>query len=173
MQCQECSEREATLHFTKIINGEKTEFHLCEGCARDKGEMLPGVNNSFSIHNLLSGLMDIDPVGGSVGQTHFSTPRCDHCGLTYAQFTASGRFGCARCYQAFGARLDPLLSKVHSGNVDHHGKIPLRSSEKLKTRRKMQESKKKLEQAISQEEFEEAAKLRDEIRKLENEIPDV
>lgn len=42
MQCQECGKRPATLHFTKIVNGEKTEFRICESCAREKGEIIPG-----------------------------------------------------------------------------------------------------------------------------------
>lgn len=37
MLCQECNKRPATLHFTKIVNGEKTEFHICETCAKEKG----------------------------------------------------------------------------------------------------------------------------------------
>lgn len=44
MVCQECGNRPATLHFTKIVNGEKTEFHICEHCAREKGDFLPGTN---------------------------------------------------------------------------------------------------------------------------------
>ena len=47
MICEECHEREASLHFTKIINGEKTEFHICEHCAKEKGEFLPGSNSFF------------------------------------------------------------------------------------------------------------------------------
>ena len=39
MVCQECNQRPATLHFTKIVNGEKEEFHLCEKCAQEKGDM--------------------------------------------------------------------------------------------------------------------------------------
>ena len=61
MICQECGKRPATLHFTKIVNGDKNEFHICENCAREKGEMIPGTSNGFSIHNLLSGLLDFEP----------------------------------------------------------------------------------------------------------------
>ncbi len=47
MLCQECGEKQATLHFTKIVNGEKTEFHICESCAREKGEGIPGTPEAF------------------------------------------------------------------------------------------------------------------------------
>ena len=74
MFCQECGKKPATLHFTKIVNGEKTEFHICESCAREKGEFIPGTPNSFSIHHLLSGLLDFEPTaperdGETAGRT--------------------------------------------------------------------------------------------------------
>ncbi len=167
MQCQECGQRPATLHFTKIINGQKNEYHLCEVCAKDKGEVLPGLNNSFSIHNLLSGLLSFEPSGVGGGAAQIQTQRCDRCGLTYSQFSKSGFFGCAHCYEVFGQRVEPLLRKVHSGNVIHHGKIPRRSGSRLQLKRELEYKKKQLKRAVEQEEFELAARLRDEIRALE------
>lgn len=61
MLCQQCEERRATLKFTKVVNGQKTEKHLCEFCAKEKGEALPGTN-SYSIHDLLSGMLNLDLV---------------------------------------------------------------------------------------------------------------
>lgn len=165
MLCQECGERQATLHFTKIINGEKIEIHICETCAKQKGESLPGMHNTFSIHNLLSGLLNFD--AGTISQPYTQSLRCNACGLTYAQFSRSGRFGCAQCYATFGERLDPLFRKVHSGNVLHYGKIPRRSGSLIQMKRELQELKHKLQQAVQKEEFEVAAKLRDQIRDLE------
>lgn len=166
MLCQECGQRQATLHFTKIVNGEKTEFHICEVCAKEKGEVLPGMSNTFSIHNLLSGLLNFETAGGNLGQDVKQTHQCS-CGLTYAQFSRSGRFGCANCYKTFGDKLEPLFRKVHSGNVNHYGKIPKRSGTRIKLKRELQDLKERLQQAIVQEEFEEAAQLRDKIRELE------
>lgn len=172
MLCQECGQHPATLHFTKIISGEKSEFHICEHCAREKGEVLQGVNSSsFSIHNLLSGLLNFEaPNNGSMNKQTAQGLRCSSCGLTYAQFSRSGRFGCATCYQTFGERVEPIFRKVHSGNVSHHGKIPKRSGEKIYVRREVQELKEKLQEAINQEEFELAAQVRDKIRELEKKI---
>ncbi len=109
MLCQECGKRPSTLHFTKIVNGEKTEFHICELCAREKGEMIPGTNNGFSIHNLLSGLLDFDPASANGLGVKTKLLRCDQCGLTYTQFSKLGRFGCSSCYLHFSERLDPLF----------------------------------------------------------------
>jgi protein arginine kinase activator len=168
MICQECDERQATLHFTKIVNGEKTEFHICETCAKEKGEVLPGMDNTFSIHNLLSGLLNFDTP--NVSPTYSQTLRCKRCGLTYAQFSRSGRFGCSECYTSFGERLEPLFRRVHSGNISHHGKIPRRSGKVIQMKRELNEMKKKLQQSVALEEFEAAADLRDKIRKLEGNL---
>jgi protein arginine kinase activator len=161
--CQECGKKPATLHFTKIVNGEKNEFHICESCARDKGEMIPGSPNGFSIHSLLSGLLDFERTGpGSIQETM----RCEACGLTYPQFSKLGRFGCSSCYQSFESKLDPLFKRVH-GNTVHVGKIPKRSGGVIQTKREIDRLRRELITRIDQEEFEAAAQLRDRIRELE------
>jgi len=171
MLCQECNMRPATLHFTKIVNGEKTEFHICETCAKEKGEMIPGTPNGFSIHSLLSGMLDFDSSTKSQSPGH-SGPQnlqCKDCGMTYAQFSKLGRFGCPSCYQYFDSRLDPLFKRVH-GSTSHVGKVPVRTGGRLKVKRQIDDLKKEMQQHIVQEEFESAAELRDQIRELEKEM---
>ncbi|MCR2807263.1 UvrB/UvrC motif-containing protein [Paenibacillus soyae] len=170
MFCQECGKRPATLHFTKIVNGDKTEFHICESCAREKGEGIPGTPNSFSIHSLLSGLLDFNSPGGAA-HTHASPQpvRCEECGLTYSQFSKIGRFGCSSCYTAFADRLDPLLKRVHS-STSHSGKIPKRSGSEIQCKREIEQLRRDMQTYIEKEEFENAAKLRDRIRELERKL---
>lgn len=169
MICQECGNKPATLHFTKIVNGEKTEFHICETCAREKGEIIPGTPNGFSIHNLLSGLLDFEPQSAAKAGANQTALRCEHCGLTYAQFSKLGRFGCSECYKYFEPRLDPLFKQVH-GNVAHVGKVPKRTGGLIKYKREIETLKKELQARIDQEEFEQAAKIRDEIKELEKRV---
>lgn len=166
MLCQECEEKPATLHFTKIVNGEKTEFHLCDSCAREKGEFIPGTANGFSIHSLISGLLDFDPKGQAALGSVNKTLHCEECGMTYAQFSKMGRFGCNSCYNYFAERLDPLLRRIH-GNTTHVGKVPERAGGHVKTKREIEQLKKELGMLIDREEFEKAATVRDQIRKLE------
>ncbi|RJE83017.1 hypothetical protein D3P07_25640 [Paenibacillus sp. 1011MAR3C5] len=172
MFCQECGKRPATLHFTKIVNGEKTEFHICESCAREKGEGIPGAPNSFSIHSLLSGLLDFNSPSATAPQSAPQTVRCEECGLTYAQFSKIGRFGCSSCYSAFADRLDPLLKRVHSSTT-HSGKIPKRSGGQIQCKREIEQLRKDMQTYIEQEEFENAAELRDRIRELERKIAEL
>ncbi|ANA79697.1 UvrB/UvrC protein [Paenibacillus vortex V453] len=171
MVCQECGKRPATLHFTKIVNGEKTEFHFCETCAREKGELIPGTSNGFSIHSLLSGLLDLDPSGKgqTPGAKMAQTLQCEECGMTYSQFSKLGRFGCSSCYKYFSDRLDPLFKRVHGG-TSHVGKVPKRTGGRIQIKRQIDELKKELQFRIVQEEFETAAEIRDQIRELEKNI---
>ncbi|GAA0323049.1 protein-arginine kinase activator protein McsA [Bacillus carboniphilus] len=174
MLCQECHQRPATLHLTKIINGEKTEVHLCEHCAQDKGDMMmfqggPG----FSVHHLLAGMLSGESGFPKSNKQHFDQPhglKCDHCGLTYRKFSAIGKFGCAHCYESFKDSLQPVLRRLHGGNTVHSGKIPQRAGGTIHTKKKLQELKNHLKDLIGQEEFEKAAQVRDEIRALEKEI---
>ncbi|WP_338553319.1 UvrB/UvrC motif-containing protein [Paenibacillus sp. KS-LC4] len=174
MICQECGKRPATLHFTKIVGGEKTEFHICEACARERGEGIPGTANGFSIHSLLSGLLDFDPSGtsGSAGTKACPVIRCDECGFTYAQFSKIGRFGCSACYKHFSDKLDPLLKRVHGSTV-HTGKIPKRTGGQLQNKRELDQLRRELYDCIEQEEFESAAQIRDRIRELERKIAEL
>lgn len=175
MLCPECGKRPATLHYTKIVNGHKTEFHLCEVCAQEKGEymQMPGFENGFSFHQLLSGLLNFDASHSEPGG-HGAAPkpqmhRCPTCGLTYNQFSKIGRFGCADCYKTFRDRLVPLLRRVH-GHASHRGKIPERTKGELKLRRELERLKEELALRVKAEEFEEAARLRDRIRSLQEKL---
>ncbi|MNI23949.1 hypothetical protein D3C73_775520 [compost metagenome] len=169
MLCQECGKRPASLHFTKIVNGDKNEFHICEACAREKGEMIPGISNGFSIHNLLSGLLDFDPSSSSKAASKASAIRCEDCGLTYAQFSKLGRFGCGSCYKSFSEKLDPLFKRIH-GNTVHVGKVPKRTGGLIKHKREIENLKKDMMVRIEQEEFEQAAQIRDQIREIEKKL---
>jgi protein arginine kinase activator len=170
MFCEECNERPATVHFTKIINGNKSEVHLCEQCAREKGEFPYKVTDGFSIHNLLSGLLNFDSPNFVSGQAGSGQQlRCPTCGLTYNQFSQAGRFGCANCYQAFQPRLDPLLRRIH-GSTTHTGKVPKRGGGVFHLKKELARLKAEQQEKIDQERFEEAAVLRDKIRQLEQQL---
>jgi protein arginine kinase activator len=174
MNCQECNQRPASLHFTKIINGEKTEFHLCEKCAQEKGDMfIFNGGSGFAFNNLLAGLLNIDLSFQESDQNPFHQEeilQCNHCEMTFPQFLKVGRFGCAHCYETFKDQLNPVLGRLHSGNLSHSGKIPKRMGGGISLKKKMEELKLQLRSSILHEEFEKAAQLRDEIRTIEKKL---
>jgi protein arginine kinase activator len=160
MICEVCGHKQATVHLTEIVDDQITELHLCEDCAREKGAQM---EEHFGLADLLAGLADLDKqfaVGKEVEL------RCPNCGLSYPDFKKMGRLGCSECYTTFKKSLLPLLKRIH-GSTQHVGKTPQKVTEVVKVKSEIQELKEKLQKAIQLEEFEEAARLRDKIRELE------
>lgn len=160
MLCDICAKKEATVHLTEIVNDQVTKLNLCEDCAREKGAQM---EEHFGLSELLAGLTDI---GTTVEPEVAITTKCPNCGLTYQNFRKMGRLGCSECYEVFKKELGPLLKRIH-GSDRHVGKVPLKGGKTIKDTRTLQDLKIQLEKAIQTEEFEEAAKLRDKIRDLE------
>lgn len=171
MLCQICNKRSATLHMTRIINGEKTEMHICNECAKEVEGLnfnieIPNSDMPFSFSNILSGLMDF-AAGNSIAYQGQRTIKCTGCGLDYEEFKKVGRFGCSNCYSSFNEKLDPIIKRIH-GNTQHTGKIPKRSGEQIKIKRDIEKLKYELKKSIENEEYEKAAELRDKIKNMEN-----
>jgi protein arginine kinase activator len=157
MICGECGKNNATVHLTKIINGKKTEAHLCEECAKKYTNFNPG----FSIQNIMSGFL------GDYSKSDVATIKCDKCGMTYDEFKQMGKFGCSGCYEAFKKKIYPVIRNIH-GHDTHVGKIPAKAGSELKNKREIERLKAKLKEAIELEEYEKAAELRDKIKDVEN-----
>ncbi|MFC3040951.1 UvrB/UvrC motif-containing protein [Virgibacillus xinjiangensis] len=175
MECQECHKRPATLHLTKVINGSKTTVHVCGVCAKEMGYMNSS-EEGYSLQNLLSGLFNFDPgvLGAQKGQPYQQSQefQCPGCGMTFSEFQRVGKFGCASCYKTFSSRLDPIFRRVHSGNTQHSGKIPKRQGGDLNKKKQLENYREQLKHLIEEEAFEEAAKVRDQIRALQSDKDD-
>ena len=162
MVCELCKQSQATVHLTEIINDQMSELHLCEACANQKGAQ---VESHFGLADLLSGLADY---GKTSEPEEVSTKACASCGMTYDDFRKVGRLGCADCYATFKRSLGSLLKRIH-GSPIHVGKSPARLIKPSKiAKSEFLELKRKLEKAIAEEAFEEAARLRDQIRRVEH-----
>jgi len=156
MKCQLCS-KPATVHFTKIVNKQKTEVHLCQGCAEKQHFLTPG---EMSLSAVLQSLIG-QHVGGQAEE--LSRLTCPTCGIKYMEFRAEGRLGCPADYAVFKTGLEPILERVHRA-TRHVGKIPRRSRAPARDEADLLALRQKLRRAIECEEFEEAARLRDLIR---------
>lgn len=166
MNCQQCGAQPATVHVTRIVNGEKTDLHLCEACARERGDLEFLLEPKYSIQNLMAGLL-----GQGVGQMGPSTltkNQCPQCGLTYTEFAKSGQLGCAECYDTFDTVITPILRRVH-GNTRHVGKS-IAAVGKVNLKRTIESLRSQLQRAVEEERYEDAARLRDEIREMEKRL---
>jgi protein arginine kinase activator len=172
MLCNICNKNEATVHFTEVINNEVNELHICQECAKKKGIQM---QQHFGIADLLSGLVDL-PVDHVTKKSHINI-KCPGCGMSYDNFKKMGRFGCARCYDAFKRALYPLFKKIHGSSYHIDKKQQDSIAKKTRSKSKLDYNasvidqakalKKKLAEAIRHEEFEHAAVLRDKIKRLE------
>ncbi|WP_445492857.1 UvrB/UvrC motif-containing protein [Niallia sp. 03133] len=174
MICSECNQRPATLHFSKSINGTKTEFHLCEQCAAENGELFM-INGSsgLSINSLLANLLNIEPSFQQIKQNPYKKEevlQCSECSMTFPQFIKIGRFGCPNCYEIFKEQLRPVLKRLHGGNMEHKGKVPERIGGHILIKKDIEKLKEELKDLINQEEFEKAAEIRDQIRHKEKQL---
>jgi protein arginine kinase activator len=171
MICEACHQNLATVHLTEIVQKQKKELHLCEECARGKGDFYKG---NFSVAEFLGGLSDPKKKESKKGAAEKPAPKkevereapCPQCGLTFADFRSSGRLGCQNDYEHFKKSLLPLLEKIH-GATQHTGKIPTRLGQKVEKQKVLVALRKDLSLAIQREEYERAAELRDKIKALE------
>ena len=174
MLCENCGQRQASVHQTVLMNGQKQESHLCAECAQAKGmDLMGGATFSFpnlSINQLLSSFLGQDSLGGAKTlPQQQAEPRCKGCGMTYSEFVEAGRLGCAQCYDDLGPYLEPLIRRIH-GTSQHTGKVPKRTGGIMRKRRDLAQLKEQLSDLILREQYEEAAKLRDRIREMEAEV---
>jgi len=137
------------------------ELHLCEECARQKSMQM---EQQFGLSDLLAGLAEFEKPSQ---EKEAASLKCVNCGLTYAEFKKIGRLGCGDCYSAFKKYLGPLLKRIHGSN-QHVGKNPFKASAKApKKKIDLAELRFSLQKAIDAENFEEAVKIRDQIKELE------
>jgi protein arginine kinase activator len=155
-----CKQNPAKVHLTQIVGDKMQKVDLCEECAKQKGVNDPA---GFSLADLLLGL------GASQEISTAEDVKCPNCGFTQADFKKAGRLGCSLCYNTFADGLEGLLKSMHKG-VKHVGKVPvaLRQSRDLSDR--LKHLQKKLDKAVTSEDFEEAASLRDEIKATRDQI---
>jgi protein arginine kinase activator len=162
MKCMFC-DSPATVHLTDIVNKKKREAHLCEECARERNLLPDPPGPQIDLTALMNLLMT--PFKQSeASSAPAADPSCPACGLTYAAFKAEGRFGCAHDYDAFLQVLEPLLERVHRATT-HDGKQPLSARRSAE----LEALKRRMRSAVENEDYEQAARLRDLIRQKEAE----
>jgi protein arginine kinase activator len=159
VKCQLCS-NVATVHLTSIVNGQKSERHLCQKCA-EKEQAIQ--NQELNLPAILHSI-----IGQHVGPMtdELASLVCPACGIKYMEFRAEGRLGCPNDYNVFRAGLEPLLQRIHRAER-HIGKRPRRCPGNATVLAELVEIRKRLRVAVEAEAYEEAAHLRDLLRTKE------
>lgn len=155
-----CKKNEASFYYKQNINGKVSEVALCSDCA---GE----INHGFHTESF-----SFNPFGGFFGpspakKTADTVKRCTLCGSQFADLVKKGKIGCAKCYEIFADELSATVAQLH-GQTTHIGRAPLEHRAKNEKRSREKQLQSELKKAIEIQDFERAAVLRDDIKKLES-----
>ena len=177
MICQNCQKNEATTHIKRVVNGETTEKHLCQDCAKKLGYDYDGFFDGFSLMcaNIFSGFFSDAPLA----LAGLRQDRCETCGSSFDDIIRTGMVGCADCYERFYDRLLPSIQRIH-GRAKHAGRIPYtivpdadektdEAPKALTTEEQIEKLQKEMQVAVENQNFEQAAVLRDNIKALKGE----
>ena len=174
MKCERCNKNEATFFYEENINGEKKKFSLCTHCTEElqKSGELKMVSSPFEDVSLASPFVSLgDTLLGSLfypseaAKIGTGAKKCSRCSSTLRDFRERGKAGCPDCYVTFSAELEATIRSMH-GSAAHTGRAPAKWKKKLDRAGRLKELRSALDKAIKKEEFEEAARLRDEIRAM-------
>lgn len=157
MLCDDCKKNEATVRLVAIVDGNKTERHLCPACMQKQKMQM----RAEGVQSMLSAIWS----GANKTTVRHPGLKCSRCGLRYDEFVKTSRLGCAQCYEDFRAQLRPLLIRLH-GRGQHAGRVPERADDMLRAGSRMEQLRREMDIAIACEDFEQAALLRDELRAL-------
>jgi len=176
MLCEKCNKNIANVYLKNNVNGNMTESYLCSACAGElyNKSYIPIINlfdskfesDIFSMLNFNNN--KLSPSLNSVTEKNV----CPVCGMSFADITKSGKVGCGKCYETFKNELTPNVMRIH-GTAKHTGKIPKDRSLYINAKRKIGELNIKLKKMIEEQNFEEAAVIRDEINRINSETQNI
>ena len=185
MLCQNCGENEANVKYTQIINGVKKEISLCSDCAKKLGinNMVNEMELPIDFNSFLGEFFNDYAESDFLPTINNEEIKCKKCGLKYEDFIKNGEFGCEECYNTFSNAIDSVLKRLQ-GSSEHIGRKPTKlisnkdndvkveeKEEKPKEDSSKETKKKKLQneldKAIKEERYEDAAKIRDELKEVE------
>lgn len=163
--CDECGERDVTVRVTHVVGGEAREIKLCDRCAAERGIQTSAAATQTPLGGFLHALWKTSDAGPA--DTVASGP-CPGCGATFGDFRESGRLGCAECYVAFEGQLRILIRRYH-GSTHHHGRRHIGpASPEQQPDDLVRGLREQLRLAVSAENFELAAELRDRLKEVES-----
>ena len=166
MLCDDCRKNEANIHITQISAEGKVDKNLCAECAaRYESSFMQGRRDETS-NDFLKGVFGTVQDELKYGPAKNKSLHCPKCGMTYRDFSQTGKIGCSSCYNTFREFLQPVLRRIHGGST-HTGKIPKRTGREIAQKQQIRFLRRKLEEAVAEEAYEAAAGYRDQIKQLE------
>lgn len=164
MLCQACKEKTATIHLTELTDGQRCETHLCQQCAESQGL---AIKSQIPLNELLNTLLSAGPQATDTSENTPSQLQSEHpcpdCGMTLKRFSKESQLGCPHDYEEFETELTPLIEQTQNGQTRHVGKVPSRMPAQHHKNVERKNLQRQLDAAVKNEDYETAAKLRDQI----------
>jgi len=164
MKCEICGLKDAVIHIRQIQKDLVRELHICEECAQEKG-LIREEESELPIANLLSGLLEGKDMTGA-GDVKEVCPRC---GMKASDFRKQGKLGCAECFSAFQKDVKAIVSQM-AARPHHAGRLPRTFEQQSAAAVANDTLREELREAVEREDYEEAARLRDRIREMDNDV---
>lgn len=169
MICEHCKQRHASVTITQVQNGTKLERHYCDVCASQFHPFHFDVQDEpISLQQLVSNWFGVPTKAQPQTEQKKQPATCPTCNFTYRQFLKIGKFGCPDCYETFRQQLPSVLGRLQA-DVKHVG-TQQQPNEAVQLQQEIEQIKQKMQQAVAEENFEEAAKLRDKARALQSKL---
>jgi protein arginine kinase activator len=167
MLCDTCKERDAVVHLTRIVDNAVTQLHLCEKCAAEKGVETTIALPQHPLGDILQAVQQ-QAAQQSPPTAAAETGVCQFCGATARDFRATGRLGCAHCYEAMEQSLRELLRRLHGSSTHVGVRYEPPHPELVGELNEQAALRDRLRRAIESEQFELAAELRDRLRVMDS-----
>ena len=157
-KCSICQKPEVAVVISTIDkDGTIIELSLCQECAEKKG-ITEIKKSKLSVQEILNELQE------KISEQD-NNLLCTNCGLSFADFRRRGRLGCEHCYQSFAEKLEPIIKRIHNA-TQHTGKVITEGRKKISEKFEIRKLRTILANAIQKEDFERAARIRDQIKKI-------
>ena len=165
MLCDKCKKNPAKIFLTKIDAGSTNKYNLCEECAAELASEMNPTKFLFNLPQLVAEMFGISIA--NLGENPLEDLlTCSDCGYSYKDFKSTGVLGCSNCYESFSDQLEPIIKSMQN-SYEHTGKTIKRDEDKTSNAKEIANLKKQLQEHVLLEQYEEAAKVRDQIRLLE------
>ncbi len=160
MKCDKCG-APSVYHSTYIVNGVSQSTNLCRDCALKEGVFTTQKTSLFDdIFSSFSDLLGFEQVENLV---------CPVCKTTLKEFKSTGKLGCPNCYEAFREEISKVIKRI--APFDKHKQDAIKTKEikpKLTKEEQIAELRDQMKQAVAEERYEDAAKIKKQITKLES-----
>ena len=160
MKCDNCG-APSVYHSTLIVNGVSRKTSLCRDCAIKEGVFT--TEQPSLLDEMFSSFADL------LGFEQVENVVCPVCKTSLREFKSTGKLGCPNCYEMFREEISNLIKRIAPFEKHKQDSIKIKPcNKKLTKEEQIAVLREQMKQAVSEERYEDAAKIKKQIAKLES-----